>query len=373
MPEKDYYRILGLARDASHQAVRKAYRRLAKKYHPDRNKGSEAAEEKFKDITEANSVLGDKKKRKQYDQFREAGMRGGFGGFEDVSGDARGRKAPGGGRGARGFGFEDLGGMGDLFSRIFGGGGGAAAGPSARQRGRDIHSQVTVPFEMATSGGKISVRVPRQQSCRRCGGSGAAAGAAAQPCPQCGGSGRVSSGQGGFSVARTCPQCFGRGKIIQTPCASCRGTGAVEELADVAVNIPAGIEEGKKLRLPGMGEPGVGGAPAGDLFMELKIRSHPTFRRDGLNIISTVTVGMADAALGTTVDVLTMDGPVAVKVPPGTQPRQKLRLKGRGVQGADGREGDHLAEIRVVVPKELTERQKELLRELAGSEAASRT
>ena len=361
MAEKDYYKTLGVSSNATQQEIRKAFRRLAKKHHPDRNKGSEAAQEKFKEISEAHSVLSDPEKRGQYDQLREAGMRGGPWNFEEMFGGAR---ASGAKAGTRGFSFNDQGGLGDLFDNMFGGARGAGATSGTGRRGRDIHSQVNVPFETAARGGKIAVRIPRQAECRRCGGTGAAPGSRAEVCPQCGGKGQIATGQGAFTVSRPCPQCFGRGRIVQKPCAACRGTGSAEEMATVEVKIPPGIEDAKKLRLSGMGEPGIGGGPAGDLTLEVRVESHPTFRREGFNIYSTVSVGMADAALGTTVDVQTMDGTLSVRVPPGTQPNQKLRLKGHGLKGPDGRKRDHFVEIRVVIPKGLTEKQRELLREL---------
>jgi len=365
MAEKDYYKVLGVSADTSQEEIHKAYRRLAKKYHPDRNKGSKAAEEKFKEIGEAHGVLGNEKKRKQYDQFRDAGMRGGEAGFEDMFGNAQ--RAGGQSGGAR---AEDVWGMSDLFSSIFGGGGGTDTQFRTRQRGRDVHSRVSVSFDKAARGGKVSVRIPRQQPCKRCGGSGAAPGTKAEVCPQCGGKGRVASGLGGFSVSRACPQCFGRGKIVQRPCAACRGSGTTEEMVTVEVNIPRGVEDGQKLRLAAMGEPGVGGAPAGDLILEIQVKSHPTFRRKGLDIYATVEVDMVRATLGTTVDVTTLSGAASVKIPPGTQPGQKLRLKGRGLKGADGRTGDHFVEVAVTVPKKLGKKQKELLEEFDRASAA---
>lgn len=361
MAEKDYYKVLGVSADASREEIRKAFRRLAKKHHPDRNKGSEAAEQRFKEISEAHSVLGDKGKRRQYDQLREAGMRGGAWNFEDHFGGRGGRGSAGGGPGA---GVEDLGGIRDLFGRMFGGAGGIGTEFRTRQRGRDIHSQISIPFETAARGGRATVGIPRQAACARCGGTGAAPGTKAEVCPQCGGKGRVATGQGGFSVSRPCPQCFGRGKIVQKPCAACRGTGTTEQVSKVEIKIPAGIDDGKRMRLAGMGEPGLGGAPAGDLILEVRVQSHRTFRREGLNVFSTACVSMVDAALGATVEVQTMNGTGEVRVPPGTQPRQKLRLKGHGLKGPDGRKGDHFVEVQVVIPKDLTEKQKELLRKL---------
>jgi len=370
--EKDYYKTLEVAQNASPEDIRKAYRRLAKKYHPDRNKGSEAAEDKFKEVSEAYAVLGNAQKRKTYDQLREAGMRGGYSGFEDIFSGAKGGSRAGRAGPGAGWKFEDLGDMGDLFERIYGGARGAGPEFEARQAGRNLHSSVSVSFEMAARGGKVSVRIPRQETCKRCAGSGAAPGAGAEVCPQCGGSGKIARGSGGFSFARPCPLCFGRGKVIQKPCAACRGTGTVEALSDVEVKIPRGIEDGRKLRLAGLGETGAGGGRPGDLILEVRVQSHPVFRRRGLDVESPVTVDMVGAALGTEVDVKTMDGTVSVKVPRGAQPGQKLRLKGRGLQGPDSRRGDHFAVLRVRIPKKLTRKQEELLREFGRHGAASR-
>ncbi len=365
MADKDYYKILGVSPEASQEEIRKAYRRLAKRYHPDRNRGSKAAEEKFKRIGEAYGVLGDEEKRKHYDRLKDAQMHGGGAwNFEDLFGGA-GRARRGG------VGPEGPGGFGDLFSRIFGGAGGVGTEYSTRRRGRDVHSRVRISFEKAARGGKVTVRMPRQRACERCGGTGAAPGTGSEVCPRCGGKGTVSSGLGGFSLSRPCPQCFGRGRIIERPCAACRGTGTTEQVSSVRVNIPPGIESGQKLRLSGMGEPGVGGAEAGDLFLEVQVKGHPTFRRDGLNVYSALEVDMADAALGTRMEVETMDGRVSVKVPPGTQPGQKLRLKGRGLRGSDGRQGDHFVEVRVRIPRNITQRQKDLLEEFSRKAASS--
>ena len=366
MPEKNYYERLGVSPDASQEEIRKAYRRLAKKYHPDRNKGSKTAEERFKEISEAHEVLSDPKKRKQYDQLREAGFRGGFDdlqGFEDLFGGARG---------GRGFAAEDLGGgLGDLFSKIFGGGTTAGTEFSARQRGRDVRTSVTIPFELAVKGGKIELTVPRMQTCARCKGTGAAPGSGADICPQCGGQGRVQSGLGGFSVSRPCPQCFGRGRIIRKPCSACGGTGLSERPARVEIKIPKGIEDGQKLRLGGAGQPGQGGAPAGDLILEVNVAKHDRFQRKGKDIYGRAQVDMVRAALGTEIEVQTLHGTVTVKVPPGTQPGQKLRLKGHGIEAHDGERGDHYVEVVVSVPKDLSERQKELLREFGRARTGS--
>ncbi len=369
MAEKDYYKTLGVSEDASDEEIRKAYRKLAKEYHPDRNEGSEAAQEKFKEISEAYRVLSDPEKRQKYDRLRQAHRQGGAGfSFEDLFGGGGGggggeqtssrrtRESPFGGGGGSG------GGLGDIFSNIFGGGGGAGQQYSSPRRGHDVHSRVTIPFEKAAKGGEVSVRIPRESECERCGGTGAAPGSQVDICPQCGGRGQVSTSAGGFSRTQSCPQCFGRGKIIQNPCAVCHGDGSVERQSTVEVDIPPGIEDGKKLRLRGMGEAGKAGAEDGDLILEVNVQEHPSFSREGLDVYGTAQIDMVDAALGTKVDAETMDGTVNVKVPAGTQPGQKLRLKGRGLSDARGRTGDHFVEIEVQIPTELTSEQKELLK-----------
>ncbi len=359
MPERDFYKVLGVSEDASNEDIRKAYRRLAKEHHPDRHGGSKAAEERFKEISEAYSVLGDPKKRKQYDDLRKAGMSGGAfrggAGYEDIFGAAERQ-----GR-AEGFNFGDLGGLGDLFSSMFGGRGGGQS-RTARRQGRDIRSSVSIPFETAVSGGRIEVQIPSEKTCPSCSGSGAAPGTKVDDCHQCGGTGQVLTGQGAFSVARPCPACFGRGKIIQTPCGRCGGTGSVEESKRVEVTIPKAIQDGQKIRLAGLGEPGVNGGKAGNLILEVHVAAHPRFERKGRDIYSKARVDMVDAALGADVDVATLSGTVTLKVPPGTQPGQKLRIAGYGIETSDGRKGDHYVTVQVAIPKKLTREQRQLLR-----------
>lgn len=364
MAEKDYYKVLGVPPEASHGEIRKAYRRLAKKHHPDRQHGSKAAEDRFKQVSEAYGVLGDPDKRKQYDRLRQAGMRGSWGdGFEGVFGGER--QGPWTGQG--GIRFEDLGGLGDMFSTIFGGRSGAEGG--AMRRGQDVTMPISVPFETAARGGRMEVRIPREKKCPGCSGSGAAPGSAVNTCPQCRGTGRVLTGQGAFSIPRPCPSCFGRGRVIKTPCGRCRGSGTVEETSRVEVQVPAGIEAGQKIRLTGLGESGVGKAPAGDLLLEVQVQPHGRWRRKGRNIYSSAKVSMTDAALGTEVDVETMQGTITVQVPSGTQPGQKLRIAGYGLETSDGRKGDHFVEITVTVPRNLSDEQKRLLEQLRRAPA----
>jgi molecular chaperone DnaJ len=382
---KDYYDILGVSEDASKKEIDRAYRRLAKKYHPDRNPDNDEAEEKFKEISEAHEVLSDPEKREEYDTMRRARTQGDFGGFEryqDIFG-----QAGGGAGGRRQAGFEGFG-LSDLFESVFGeagpggpGGPGGAGGPGGptgaragrqtAQRGRDIKTSVTIPFETAVSGGKVQVTVPRQAECQTCHGSGAAPGSKSTVCPQCGGSGQMQSGLGGFSVQRTCPRCVGRGRIAQKKCPDCGGAGTRERRSTVDVNIPKGIDDGQKLRLSGLGQEGTGGGPSGDLILQVHVQSHPEFDRKGADVYSETTVDMVEAALGTQVDVKTLDGTVTLKVPPGTQPGQKLRLKERGAEKSDGSRGDHYVTVNVRIPRKLNERQRELLREFKRAHAKS--
>lgn len=371
MAAKDYYEILGVSPDASQEAIRKVYRRLAKKHHPDRQGGSKAAEEKFKEIADAYGVLGDPEKRKQYDRLRQAGMHGGA--FEGLGGleDLFSRAGADTWRDGDGVSFGDLGSLSDLFGKIFGGGR-RRTERTARQRGRDLTSSITITFETAVRGGKAEVRLSRDKTCASCAGTGAAPSSRVDTCPQCGGTGQVLSGQGAFSVARPCPSCFGRGRIMQTPCGRCRGTGSVQEPSTIEVKIPPGIEDRQKIRLASLGQPGVGGGRPGDLLLEVHVQPHARFERKGRDIHSKVHVNMVEAALGTKVDVQTMQGRVTVTVPPGTQPDQKLRIPGYGLQTSDRRKGDHYVEIQVSIPRDLTEEQKRLLEQLRRAPAVAK-
>ena len=364
MAGKDYYEILGVKRDADKKTIRQAFRKLAKKYHPDRNKGDKDAEARFKEVNEAYNVLSDDKKRRQYDQFGEARAHG-FSGDQFWSTFGGGRA----GRGKQPGGEFSWGGLGDIFSQFFrhessGGGFTQRAGPV---RGQDITARVQIPFEMAVSGGRIAVSVPGVFPCKQCKGSGAAPGTKAQPCPTCRGTGSVQESQVGFAFSRPCPHCFGRGTIIATPCSQCRGTGNEQRNRRFNVTIPKGVRNGQKIRLAAQGEPGSNGGANGDLLVEVGVAAHAKFKREGLNVNSDVTINMVQAALGAKVRVATVQGNAEVRIPPGTQSGDKLRLRGRGVVAADGRKGDHVVTVHITTPKNLTDEQKELLRKFADS------
>jgi len=348
MGHKDYYTVLGVVEDATQDVIKKAYRKLAKKYHPDRNRGDAAAEERFKEAQEAYDVLGDPENRQKYDQLRRAGP-GGFGGIdlEDLLG---GR----GGSGGRGFGGSVF----DLFER-------AGMGRRARppRRGEDLSYEIRVPFTTAAFGGSTAIRVPRSETCASCSGTGAAPGTQPQPCPACGGSGSTADEQGGFAFSRPCPSCYGRGRIIERPCTACGGSGEKHVTRLLTVTVPAGIDHDQKIRLKGEGEAGDAGAPPGDLILTVKIAEHPQFTRDGLDTEGVLDLDIVAASLGTELDVETLHGKVKLTVPAGVQPGTRMRLKERGIENHRGKKGDHYVKINVTVPRQLTERQRKLLTE----------
>jgi len=359
---KDFYQVLGVPDSATPEEIKKAYRRLAKQYHPDANPDNAKAAERFKEISEAHSVLADADKRKQYDQMRRLGA---FeGGFRRSPGAGARSGGPGGfGEGEAGFDFSDFGGLGDIFSSIFGRGRReeAAATPEATE------TVVEIPFRVAALGGKVPVRLPMNQRCPQCGGSGAAPGARINTCPECGGRGTVTFGQGGFAVSRPCPQCRGRGKVPSTPCPNCGGAGEVRVEHEVLISVPAGTETGSKVRLKGQGEPGAPGQPAGDLLVTFQVQPDRFFRRDGLDLVCEVPINLAQAVLGTRLRVRTLDGKkVVLKVPPGTQPGRKFRIKGLGIE-KNGRRGDQLVAVQVQIPEKLTPEQEQLLQKFAES------
>ena len=362
MAGTDYYSVLGVEKTATEDEIKQAYRRLAKRYHPDKNKGDKEAERRFKEINEAYEVLSDKQKRTRYDQFRDGGYQYQEGDFADAfgrgAGGAGGRPRPGG------FRAEDLGDLGDLFENFFGGAqAGRRAGGGASERGNDLLYEVQVPFETAAFGGRTPINVLRQESCATCRGEGVAPGASRHACPMCRGSGRVQIGQGGFAFSRACPQCMGRGEIVTGLCPTCHGAGRVQRTRTIEVNIPPGVNDGQKIRLAGQGDVGARGGSSGDLLLEIHIKPDAEFTRVGPDVYSDLAVGMAEAALGTTQDIKTIHGRVTVKIPPGTQSGTKLRLRGRGVPGPNGVFGDHYVRIKVETPRNLTAEQESLLRE----------
>lgn len=370
---KDFYELLGVSEKASADEIKKAYRKLAKKYHPDANPDNAGAAEHFKDLGEAYAVLSDAEKRKQYDQMRRLGA---FGlGANRRSGGAR--RSGGGAPGSGGISFDDLqgfGGIGDIFSSIFdlGGKGKGKTGPgTGPQKGQDVEYLVEVDFETAVKGGKISIDVPITEECATCSGTGGAPGSSVKTCGECGGSGQVSFGQSGFAVKRPCPACLGRGRIPEKPCPSCSGRGSLRQSRKIQVSVPRGVDSGSKLKLSGQGERGASGGPPGDLILTFKVKDHRFFRREALNIHVTVPINIVQAALGTRIKVRTVGGPkVVLKVPPGTQPGTRFRIRGQGIEKAE-RVGDQIVEVKVEVPDSLDESAREAL-EKFGSSASLR-
>lgn len=344
--KKDYYELLGVNRNTSEEELKKAYRKLALQHHPDRNPGNKQAEEKFKEVSEAYSVLSDAQKRAQYDQFGHAafGDGGPFAGGFDFSG-----------------GFEDV--FGDIFGEFFGSGTGRRRG---RGRGEDLRYNLTLTFEEAVSGAEKKIKIPRHGPCETCHGTGAKPGTAPQTCPTCRGRGQVSFQQGFFSVSRTCNQCQGHGTVIKDPCATCGGAGRVRTMHTLSVKIPAGVDNGSRLKLRAEGETGPAGGTPGDLFVVTQVEPHPIFVRDNLDIICDVPISFAQATLGAEMDVPTLDGKVKMKIPTGTQSGKVFRMKGKGVKDVQGyHQGDQHVRVIVETPTHLTSRQKELLKEFA--------
>jgi molecular chaperone DnaJ len=356
---KDFYQVLGVSDTASQGEIKKAYRRLAKQYHPDANPSNSAAAERFKEISEAHSVLSDAEKRKQYDQMRRLGAFDG--GPRRSSGGPRPAGAPGD-VGAEGFDFGDFGGLGDIFSSIFGRG-----GRQAEPRGESLEAVVEVPFRVAALGGKITVTIPVTEPCPTCSGSGGAPGATWSTCPECNGRGTISFGQGGFAVNRPCPQCRGRGRIPSQPCPTCRGAGDVRTERRVAITVPPATESGSRIRLRGQGESSRPGGTPGDLIITFQVQPDRFFRREGLDIVCEVPLNVAQATLGTRLRVRTLDGKkVMLRIPPGTQPGRKFRIKGQGLE-KNGRKGDQLVGVQIIVPNELTPEQQDLMQKFAES------
>jgi molecular chaperone DnaJ len=352
MAKRDYYEILGLQKGAGEAEIKKAYRRVAMKFHPDRNPGDAEAEEQFKEANEAYEVLSNEQKRAAYDQFGHAGVdgQGGAGGF--------------GGFGTAGASFSDI--FGDVFGDIFGNAGrGRGGGP---QRGADLRYNLDIDLEDAVKGATVRIRVPSLQACRSCNGSGAKAGSVAVNCATCGGAGQVRMQQGFFSVQQTCPNCRGKGKTIKDPCPACSGRGRIEEHKTLSVKIPPGVDNGDRIRLAGEGEAGPGGGPVGDLYVQINVRSHELFERDGKHLYCEVPISFVDAALGGELEVPTLDGRVKLKIPTETQTGKLFRLRGKGVPPVRGGSvGDLLCRVVVETPVNLAKRQKELLAEFQKS------
>ena len=349
MSKRDYYEVLGVARDASEQDLKKAYRRLARKYHPDRNSDDADAEQKFKEANEAFEVLSDADKRAAYDRFGHAGLEGAAGGS-----------------GFGGANFSDI--FSDVFGDIFGGGGGGGARRNRPQRGADLQYTLELNLEEAVRGHTVNIRVPILEECESCDGSGAKPGSTPSNCTTCGGIGQVRMQQGIFSVQQTCPKCRGSGKMISNPCPKCRGEGRVEQQKTLSVKVPPGVDNGDRIRLSGKGEAGLKGGPSGDLYVQIVVREHPIFERDGRNLYCTVPISFVDAALGGELEVPTLDGRVSLKIPPETQTNELFRVRGKGVAPVrGGAAGDLLCRVTIETPVNLSEEQKTLLREFQRS------
>jgi molecular chaperone DnaJ len=347
---KDLYETLGVSKGASQDEIKKAYRKLARKHHPDATPGDAAAEERFKEVQTAYDVLSDPEKRKQYDRF----------------GEANGRPGPGGGFSfGEGFDFGDLGDLGDIFSGIFGGRGRQQQQQQRGRRGNDLEVEVRLSFEDSLRGVETTIPVQLDTACRECGGSGAKPGTAPTLCPECHGRGVVYESQGLFSLSQPCPRCRGNGTVIEDPCPRCRGTGRERRTKRYKVKIPAGVKDGSRIRLRGKGEAGYGGAEAGDLFVVTRVEPSKLYTRRGSDLVVDVPVTYPEATLGATVEVPTPDGPVKVKVKPGTTDGTLLRVKGKGAPKLKGSgRGDLLARVKLTVPKKLTKKQRELLEQL---------
>jgi molecular chaperone DnaJ len=372
--EQDYYAELGVSKDATEKEITRAYRKLAKQYHPDANPGDEAAEERFKEISAAHDVLGDAEKRKEYDQVREMvangvgpGGPGGFGGFG-------GGGFPGGG-GYQNIRVEDLGDLGDLgglFGNLFGGGGrgrrGRRQGPAGPQRGQDIETELHLDFLDAVHGITTSVNITSEAPCHVCNGTGAKPGTFPQRCPTCDGAGSVAVDQGPFSFSEVCPTCGGRGSVIKDKCKNCKGRGVEVRPRTVKVRIPAGVDDGQRIRVKGRGTPGLDGGPPGDLYVVVHVAPHPVFARSGKwDLTVKVPITFPEAALGAQVKVPTLDAPVTVKVPPGTQTGKTVRVRGRGIPRSSGDPGALLVTFDVVVPHELDDDAKAAVEQLAAA------
>jgi molecular chaperone DnaJ len=346
MAKKDYYEVLGVNRDASEEELKKSYRKLAMKWHPDRNPDNPNAVEHFKEAKEAYEVLTDANKRAAYDQYGHAGV--------DPSSAA--------GAGAGFGGFSDA--FGDIFGDIFGGGGGGARARSSVYRGADLRYNLEITLEEAARGTETRIRIPAMEECATCHGSGAKPGTSPSACTTCGGNGQVRMQQGFFSIQQTCPKCHGSGKIVTSPCASCHGAGRIKQHKTLSVKIPAGVDEGDRIRLSGEGEAGVNGGPSGDLYVVMHIKAHSVFQRDHNDLHCEMPISFTTAALGGEIEIPTLDGYAKIKVPTETQTGKVFRLRGKGIKGVrSSTQGDLMCHVVVETPVSLTARQKELLQE----------
>jgi molecular chaperone DnaJ len=372
--EKDYYKALGVAKDASAADIKKAYRRLARELHPDKNPGDTRAEARFKEVSEAYDVLSDEKRRREYDEarslFGSGAFPGGFGGGF--------RPGPGGAGGGTTFDLNDLfgqaggrgaGGLGDLFGGLFGGGGGGRGrGTAAPARGADVETEVTLDFPEAVHGVTVPLQLASPASCRTCGGIGARPGTAPRQCPACLGTGLITRNQGAFAFSEPCRECRGTGSVVDDPCPDCRGTGVTTQTRTITVKIPAGVADGQRIRLAGKGAPGARGGPAGDLYVRVHVRQHDLFGRKGDDLTLTLPITFPEAALGTVVRVPTMGGAVTLKIPPGTASGRTFRVRGRGVPKRTGGVGDLLVTTEVAVPKNLPAEARETLEKYSAAQ-----
>lgn len=356
--KRDYYEVLGVSKGCSEDELKKAYRQMAKKYHPDLNPGDKEAEARFKEVNEAYEVLSDSQKRARYDQFGHAGVDPSAGG------------GPGGFGGFEGFDFGDLG---DIFEGFFGGGfgGGRRANPNAPRRGNDLNAHLTISFDEACKGAKKTVELNSMDTCPECNGSGAAKGTSPQTCPDCGGTGRVRVQQrtpfGAMTSERPCSRCGGKGKLNTHPCPKCAGAGRVKTARKLEINIPAGIDDGQTLSVRGQGDAGMNGGARGDLNVTISVRPDPLFVRKGYDIHVEIPITYAQAALGAELVVPTIDGKVKYNIPEGTQPGTVFRLRGKGVQNVNGRgRGDQYVEVTLEVPRNLSKQQKQAIKEFDG-------
>ena len=358
MSKRDYYVVLGVERNATEVELKKAFKRQAMKHHPDRNPDNAEAVEKFKEAKEAYEVLSDAQKRAAYDQFGHAGVEAGMGG--------------GGPGAAGGASFSDI--FGDVFGDIFGGSRGGAGGQQRARRGADLRYHLELTLEEAVRGTTVKIRVPTSVTCSNCGGSGAKKGTSPTTCTTCGGIGQVRMQQGFFSLQQTCPQCRGSGQMIKDPCTTCHGQGRVEEQKTLSVKVPAGVDNGDRIRLAGEGEAGGRGAQAGDLYVQISVKEHPIFVREDNDLYCEVPISFVTAALGGDLEVPTLDGRVKLKIPAETQSGRLFKLRGKGVKSVRGGPvGDLLCRVLIETPINLNQKQKDLLRELDGTMSGSST